>query len=143
MLKRLLFPRSREAVFHVSIQPCFDKKLEASRLDFFHEGNSLLSVSSNEAISISRFFETLIDDQVKEVDLVLSTAELYELLLKAAEKAYELNSDFIEKSSEDRVVLDFLQGICMLTFLLIFRQLVSHMSYRSRGGPASARAGRY
>lgn len=48
-------------MFHVSVQPCFDKKLEASRGDFFHE-----------------------DLGCREVDLVLSTSELYDFLVEMA-----------------------------------------------------------
>jgi iron only hydrogenase large subunit-like protein len=57
---RLLRDRANR-VFHVSVQPCFDKKLEASRRDFFHE-----------------------DLGCKEVDLVLSTSELYDFLVEMA-----------------------------------------------------------
>eukprot|EP01035_Chromulina_nebulosa_P025070 gene25070-32691_t len=42
----------------VSIQPCFDKKLEASRLDFFHSASDS-----------------------SEIDLVLSTTEFWQLLV--------------------------------------------------------------
>lgn len=44
-------------VYVVSIQPCFDKKLEASRQDFFHSGSN-----------------------IQEVDLVLSSSELWTLI---------------------------------------------------------------
>jgi hypothetical protein len=49
--------RRAKKVFVVSIQPCFDKKLEASRRDFYHS-----------------------ESDTNEVDLVLSTAELWGLL---------------------------------------------------------------
>jgi iron only hydrogenase large subunit-like protein len=45
-------------VYHVAVMPCFDKKLEATRRDFFHE-----------------------DLNVNEVDLVLSTVELINFLI--------------------------------------------------------------
>lgn len=59
---------SRRRVYMVSVQPCFDKKLEASRRDFHHttgrdaSGNPLMPTDS------------------EEVDLVLSTTELWNLL---------------------------------------------------------------
>ena len=61
VLKQLLFPhgKGQGAVYVVSVQPCFDKKLEASRLDFAHDTDQA---------------------QEREVDLVLSTAELLSLL---------------------------------------------------------------
>jgi iron only hydrogenase large subunit-like protein len=46
-------------VLHVSVQPCFDRKLEASRLDFWDA-----------------------ESDSSEVDLVLSTAELLELIVQ-------------------------------------------------------------
>jgi len=65
VVKKLLHPSSEETfakkeVYFVSIQPCFDKKLESSRLDFVHEGTGA------------------------EVDLVLSTTELWRLLEEQA-----------------------------------------------------------
>ena len=47
----------REAIFHAAVMPCADKKLEASRLDFFDEVA-----------------------QSRDVDLVLTTAELLGLI---------------------------------------------------------------
>jgi len=49
-------------VYMVSVQPCFDKKLEASRLDFHEDARACA-----------------------DVDLVLSTSELWALLRKQAE----------------------------------------------------------
>ena len=65
VIKNHIHEKSRRGVFLVSIQPCFDKKLEASRLDFHHEGES----------------------GHDEVDLVLSTIELYEVLKQLASEA--------------------------------------------------------
>lgn len=55
--------QSSPEVVVVSIQPCFDKKLEASRLDFFHSAGN-----------------------VHEVDLVLSTTELWETIVSFAQE---------------------------------------------------------
>lgn len=44
-------------IYHTSIMPCYDKKLEASRIDFYNEANS-----------------------VREVDLVLSTIEIENMM---------------------------------------------------------------
>lgn len=48
---------SHRPLYIVSVQPCFDKKLEASRNDFFHEQNNY-----------------------REIDLVISTTEIWNLL---------------------------------------------------------------
>ena len=45
----------------VSVQPCFDKKLESSRKDFYHSSNA-----------------------INEIDFVLSTTELWFMLEKLA-----------------------------------------------------------
>lgn len=58
-------PPARRGVFHVSIAQCYDKKLEASRKDFRHED--------------------LAGDA--EVDLVLTTAEVLELIEERATDA--------------------------------------------------------
>lgn len=50
-------PKSKASVFVVSVQPCFDKKLEASRKDFYHSESNTM-----------------------DVDMVLSTSELWQLL---------------------------------------------------------------
>ena len=50
-----------KSVYVVSVQPCFDKKLESSRKDFYHS-----------------------DTDCQEVDLVLSTTELWSLLEERA-----------------------------------------------------------
>ncbi|KAK9451508.1 iron hydrogenase [Limtongia smithiae] len=62
LLKRLIM-RANEAVaagdiYHVSIMPCFDKKLEASRPDFQEEGSG-----------------------VRDVDCVITTKEVVQLLI--------------------------------------------------------------
>ncbi|WFD23759.1 Cytosolic Fe-S cluster assembly factor nar1 [Malassezia equina] len=57
-------PAPMAGVYHVSIMPCYDKKLEASRNDF---------TSS---------------DGIKEVDCVLTTGELYDLLMEQNFEAY-------------------------------------------------------
>lgn len=70
ILKRYMHDNNRckaneGKVFLVSVQPCFDKKLEASRLDFHHED----------------------DESGAEVDLVLSTTELWDTLKTLAAEA--------------------------------------------------------
>lgn len=57
-------PELMKGVYHVSVMPCYDKKLEASRSDF---------TSS---------------DGVKEVDCVLTTGELHDLLMEYDYEAY-------------------------------------------------------
>eukprot|EP01035_Chromulina_nebulosa_P018021 gene18021-23662_t len=55
--EKLLSYHSYDNIYIVSIQPCFDKKLEASRNDFYHD-----------------------DNKYNEIDLVLSTTELWNLI---------------------------------------------------------------
>jgi iron only hydrogenase large subunit-like protein len=55
------FSRKVKSVYIVSVQPCFDKKLESSRKDFFHQ-----------------------DTDCQEVDLVLSTTEMWSLIEERA-----------------------------------------------------------
>ena len=74
------------SIFHVSVQPCFDKKLEASRLDFYHEA-----------------------EECKEVDLVLSTTELFEMLADAA----ILGSDEGSISRCEAEIVKFLESIAI------------------------------
>lgn len=53
--------RNVKSVYIVSVQPCFDKKLESSRKDFFH-----------------------VDTDCQEIDLVLSTTEMWSLIEERA-----------------------------------------------------------
>lgn len=88
-MKKLIYPD--QMVYHVSIQPCFDKKLEASRLDFYHE-----------------------DMNCKEVDLVLSTGELYDMLLEDSHRSSLLSNDSslsLNPSSPEDVILHHLEKI--------------------------------
>ena len=75
---------SSSSIIVVSIQPCFDKKLEASRLDFYHD-----------------------DIQTSEVDLVLSTTECWNLIehiFQYQDKYLDTNS--INKRSDDDQDID-------------------------------------
>ena len=69
-----------ESMYVACVQPCFDKKLEASRLDF-------LNASTEE----------------QEVDLVISTTELWRLLEMQAEEVGQGESieDFVSNSALD------------------------------------------
>lgn len=65
LAKEIIAPKLREgAAYHVTVMPCYDKKLEASREDF---------VDAN---------------GVKEVDCVLTTGELHDLLLESGFDPY-------------------------------------------------------
>lgn len=61
VIKNVINREKSERYYIVSVQPCFDKKLEASRLDFYDE-----------------------DSKEHEVDLVISTNELWDLLVTEA-----------------------------------------------------------
>lgn len=58
-------------VFHVAIAQCYDKKLEASRKDFRYEADALGGAGEGQ-------------EAVQEVDLVLTTAEVLELIEERA-----------------------------------------------------------
>jgi iron only hydrogenase large subunit-like protein len=75
--------------------PCHDKKLEAGRGDFAWERQALLqygiltrndSVSASAASTQSNLVDAVDEDLVKEVDLVLTTGELFEALRDAIAK---------------------------------------------------------
>ena len=89
ILKDIIYAEGNHDVFHVSVQPCFDKKLEASRLDFYHE-------------SI----------EYKEVDLVLSTTELMDFLIESSVVIPNIDDREGTLSEEKRVVtyLESLSG---------------------------------
>ena len=53
----------RDDIFHVSIQPCYDKKLEASRVEFQH-------------------------DEIRDVDCVIATTELISMIEIVGEQLY-------------------------------------------------------
>jgi len=72
--------------FHVAVMPCHDKKLEAGRNDFAWESQTLLKYTSDVKNSSTT---TLTNDIVNEVDLVLTTGELVEILSSTAEKTLE------------------------------------------------------
>ena len=57
-----------EEVYHVTIMPCYDKKLEAARDDFVFQLDSHVDGPENQV------------DKVTEVDSVLTTGEVLELI---------------------------------------------------------------
>ncbi|THD19032.1 Cytosolic Fe-S cluster assembly factor NARFL [Fasciola hepatica] len=60
IIGRLVKSDNPEAIFHVTIMPCFDKKLEATRLEFSTESKN--------------------GDRTSDVDLVLATNELVQMI---------------------------------------------------------------
>ncbi len=76
VIKNVINRDNSDTYYIVSVQPCFDKKLEASRLDFYND-----------------------DSKEHEVDLVLSTNELWNLLVSEASSTA---SDMAEEMSSDR-----------------------------------------
>jgi iron only hydrogenase large subunit-like protein len=71
-------------VLHVSIMACFDKKLEASRLDFFHDESEFEEEEWGK------------NANVHEVDLVLTASELIEVFQSKDEKDETFTSRFDE-----------------------------------------------
>jgi iron only hydrogenase large subunit-like protein len=94
-------------LFHVAVMPCHDKKLEAGRNDFSWERQTLLKYTS----AINGKSETTYNgnnnskDVVYEVDLVLTTGELLEILTTAAEKPV---ADASSNSKSGRSIQDLL-----------------------------------
>jgi len=79
--------------YHVAIMPCHDKKLEAGRGDFAWERQTLLQYSNsmrsiNKGIAAGSGISTdnEAEDLVNEVDLVLTTGEILEILNDAVAK---------------------------------------------------------
>ena len=66
LINKYVFDRPDD-IYHVTVMPCYDKKLEASRDDFVFEVNQ---ANSNENGSVS----------VSEVDSVLTTGEVLDLI---------------------------------------------------------------
>jgi len=79
--------------YHVAIMPCHDKKLEAGRGDFAWErqallqfGNSMGSINKGIAQVTRISTDNEVEDIVNEVDLVLTTGEILEILNDAVAK---------------------------------------------------------
>lgn len=90
-------PDFSDEVFHVAIMPCHDKKLEAGRADFAWERQELMSYGSvfNQNNSINSATGMLTkgqSDYINEVDLVLTTGELLEVLSDSASRLKSKNS---------------------------------------------------
>ena len=83
--ERLLQP-PLHTIYHCAIMPCYDKKLEGSRRDFFWERDSMLSSivgsasSSKGSVSIADVKGSVENDGVKEVDCVITVTELIDLM---------------------------------------------------------------
>jgi iron only hydrogenase large subunit-like protein len=76
-------------LFHVAIMPCHDKKLEAGRGDFSWEQQTLLNYgnafqNATGTINESNGGNIVTEELVKEVDMVLTTGELLEILTETA-----------------------------------------------------------
>ena len=78
-----------KSVYIVSVQPCFDKKLESSRKDFFHQ-----------------------DTDCQEIDLVISTTEMWSLIEERANAS--ANASSIRKNANsitpNAAAFDGIQG---------------------------------
>ncbi|KAL7472349.1 hypothetical protein ACHAXS_012676 [Conticribra weissflogii] len=111
-------------VFHVAIMPCHDKKLEAGRADFAWERQTLLSYGSafNQHNNLNSASGVLPKDQsgsVNEVDLVLTTGELLEVLSDAASKSLSENHSKLESNKNKTeipvdAIRDFLEALIPL-----------------------------
>ncbi len=78
-LFKTYFTSPQSQTYLVSIQPCFDKKLEASRRDFYHEAEK--------------------NEGYNEVDLVISTSELWNMLTEIASESNEDDKESSESPS--------------------------------------------
>ena len=81
-----LLPPPIHAIYHCAIMPCYDKKLEGSRRDFFWERDSMLSSIMGSAsnikgsASVADVKGIVENDGVKEVDCVITVSELIDLM---------------------------------------------------------------
>ena len=82
----------RASCYHIAIMPCHDKKLEAGRGDFAWEKQALLQYGNGDTRAPKKSLSSEgatngkeeEEDLVNEVDLVLTTGELLEILSDAA-----------------------------------------------------------
>ncbi|ELT92002.1 hypothetical protein CAPTEDRAFT_150962 [Capitella teleta] len=83
------FGLSADRIYHITVMPCFDKKLEASRTDFYDEICS-----------------------TKDVDCVISTGEVEQMLLKENVALNDLDSTSLDSifGNSDEGVLASHQG---------------------------------
>lgn len=118
---------SNNSIYHVAIMPCHDKKLEAGRNDFAWERQTLLQYSNSASSTASGVGNS--DSIINEVDLVLTTGELLEILTKAISTATATTTseDEVDSSLKATMIRDFLaylqplarddpsQGACIFT----------------------------
>lgn len=83
---------SPQSIYHVSVMPCYDKKLEASRDDFFSP-----------------------QDGSKDVDLVLATTELTDILLGNESALDESSRNVIVKQASNPHIESFFRDIGIIT----------------------------
>ena len=95
-------PSSNHQCFHVAVMPCHDKKLEAGRNDFTWERQTLTS-HTNATMNVT---ETA-TDIVKEVDLVLTTVELLEILTSTVRN---IADDFNDDHSNVHLIRQYLKS---------------------------------
>jgi hypothetical protein len=75
---------SGSEVYHVSVTPCYDKKLEAARQDYDHTLRQQARTTSTATATASALYGTSALPPSRAVDLVLATSELADLLLGRA-----------------------------------------------------------
>ena len=105
-------------LFHVAIMPCHDKKLEAGRGDFSWEEQTLLNYGNafqnDRKINDESNGNIATEELVKEVDMVLTTGELLEILTETANTTNAPPKDSIrctldelkDAAAEDLVLLE-------------------------------------
>lgn len=76
----------KKDLFHVAVMPCHDKKLEAGRGDFSWEEQTLINYGSSfqDGRTLNETIENATGELVKEVDMVLTTSEVLEVMVEAA-----------------------------------------------------------
>lgn len=103
---------AKRELFHVAIMPCHDKKLEAGRGDFSWEQQTLLNYGN-----AFQNFETTnesnggikSEELVHEVDMVLTTGELLEVLTESVSKGTKSNETNASSVQSIRCTLDGLK----------------------------------
>ena len=78
---------SPDAIYHITLMPCFDKKLEASRPDFFNEATNSHDVDL--VITTIEVEQMLAEDEVQLIELKQSS--LYSIDLEAKKDVIKTN----------------------------------------------------
>ena len=121
--------KTKEDIYCVTIEPCYDKKLEATRLEF--QGSSI-------RLTCAKLCG--LDNGIRDVDTVLSALEIMDIVKAQAEKNIDLGSIVaqVEKSKEDMEFLNKMQEFESIEDFLIKSNLLPTQTSVTSGSQPSA-----